>query len=156
MPVLLERAPSRVARGCGSIIAREIERPCMSKFNKDDILSAAKYLFVGGSSAVIELALFQLLVMMGLALAVANVVAVVIATAYNFLLNRSWSFGHTGGALASLVKYLLLFAFNTCFSTIAISTISPALGIPAIAVKVVTMGCIVVWNYVLYRSVIFK
>ena len=79
------------------------------------------YLFVGGSSALLELAIFQgLYSLAGLAVAPANIVAVVIATVYNFLMNRSVTFRSTSNPLRSLVLYLLLFAANLALSTWAI------------------------------------
>lgn len=126
------------------------------KLTKEDVVRIAKYLFVGGSSALLELILFQVLyAVCGWQIAVSNVCAVVVATAYNFLLNRSWAFEQSGNPTRSVILYLLLFAFNTTFSTTAISVLV-AHGAPSVAAKLFTQVCIVLWNYVLYRKVIFK
>lgn len=126
------------------------------KLTKEDVARIAKYLFVGGSSALLELVLFQVLyAVCGWQIAVSNVCAVVVATTYNFLLNRSWAFGQSGNPTRSVILYLLLFAFNTTFSTTAISVLV-AHGAPSVAAKLFTQVCIVLWNYVLYRKVIFK
>lgn len=126
------------------------------KLAKDDIVRIAKYLFVGGSSALLELLLFQLLyAVLGWQIAVANISAVIIATAYNFLLNRSWAFKQDKNAARSILLYLLLFAFNTTFSTTAISLLV-ARSISSVIAKLFTQVCIVLWNYVLYKRVIFK
>lgn len=126
------------------------------KLTKEDVARIAKYLFVGGSSALLELVLFQVLyAVCGWQIAVSNVCAVVVATAYNFLHNRSWAFGQSGNPTRSVILYLLLFAFNTTFSTTAISVLV-AHGAPSVAAKLFTQVCIVLWNYVLYRKVIFK
>lgn len=123
---------------------------------KDDIKRVFKYLFVGGSSALLELILFQAFyVLFGWQIAIANVIAVVLATSYNFVLNRTWSFGQNGNTLRSVILYLLLFAFNTTFSTTAISLLVSQ-GLPSLIAKLLTQVCIVLWNYVLYRKVIFK
>lgn len=117
---------------------------------------ASKYLGVGAGTALLELALFWLLSSpLHLDVAIANVIAVVVATVTNFLLNRSVTFASTSNPVRSAVLYALLFAFNTAFSTITISYFA-SLGAPAIVVKVITMACIVCWNFVLYRKVIFK
>lgn len=127
----------------------------MKSLSKKDVSSAIKYLFVGGSSSLLELVLFQIFIFLSINTSIANVIAVIIATAYNFVLNRSWSFGDQGNAFNSLIRYLILFAFNTTFSTVVITLVSN-LGVPAILVKVFTMGCIALWNFFLYRSVVFK
>ena len=91
-----------------------------------------RYLLVGGSSALIELALFHLLhSVLSLAVAPANITAIVVATAYNFLLNRSFTFKSTSHPVRSLVLYIILFAVNMAFSTIVIGALrgrSPSAG----------------------------
>ena len=123
---------------------------------KKTLFQAIKYLMVGGSSAAIELVLFQLLsAVFAIPLAAANVTAVVVSTVFNFLVNRNVTFKSTSNPLRSLVLYLLLFALNTTFSTAVISLLA-AQGIYPLVAKVCTMACIVLWNFVLYKKVIFK
>lgn len=125
------------------------------KFVKNDIIRVVNYLFVGGSSALLELLLFQLFyAVLSLQIAAANLSAVFIATAYNFLLNRSWAFKQDKSAARSILLYLLLFAFNTTFSTTAICLLV-AHNVSSVIAKIFTQVCIVLWNYVLYRKVIF-
>lgn len=124
--------------------------------SKKTFFQAIKYLMVGGSSAVIELVLFQLLsAVFAIPLAAANVTAVVVSTVFNFLVNRNVTFKSTSSSLRSLVLYLLLFAFNTTFSTVVISLLA-AQGVYPLVAKVCTMACIVLWNFVLYKKIIFK
>ena len=124
--------------------------------SKKTLFQAIKYLIVGGSSAVIELVLFQLLsAVFAIPLAVANVTAVVVSTVFNFLVNRNVTFKSTSNLLRSLVLYLILFALNTTFSTVAISLLA-AHGVYPLVAKVCTMACIVLWNFVLYKKIIFK
>ena len=85
----------------------------------------------------------------------ANVTAVVVSTVFNFLVNRNVTFKSTSNPLRSLVLYLILFALNTTFSTVAISLLA-AHGVYPLVAKVCTMACIVLWNFVLYKKVIFK
>ena len=123
---------------------------------KKTFFQAIKYLIVGGSSAFIELVLFQLLsAVFAIPLAAANVTAVVVSTVFNFLVNRNVTFKSTSNPLRSLVLYLVLFAFNMTFSTMCISLLA-AQGVYPLVAKVFTMACIVLWNFVLYKKVIFK
>ncbi len=113
------------------------------------------YVIVGLSSAAIELVLFQLFVSLTpLPLEAANITAVVLATIYNFLLNRSVTFKSTSNPLRSLVLYSILFLFNITFSTLTIRALV-SIGWHSAIAKVFTQGCIVLWNFVLYRKVIF-
>lgn len=115
-----------------------------------------KYLAVGVSTALLELILFQLILSLVTHDVVsANVIAVVIATATNFIFNRNTTFQSSSNPFIALVKYLALFAFNTTFSSVTIALISGA-GIPAVLVKLGTMCCITSWNFVLFKKVVFK
>lgn len=116
--------------------------------------SAIKYLVVGGSTALLELMFFSLFSFV-LPLAVSNVFAVVISTICNFLLNKFWSFNQRNWSNRSLVLYILLFLFNTSFSSIFI-TVLAGLGVIPVFAKIISMACIVIWNYFLYQRVIFK
>ena len=121
-----------------------------------NIPNSIKYLFVGGSSALLELILFRLIVSAGtVTLALANVAAVVTATTYNYVLNKRWSFNSRKWSMRSLLLYLLLFAFNTTFSSIFITATSE-IGLPPTCAKLISMSCIIIWNYYLYRNVVFK
>ena len=100
--------------------------------NKDTQRQFMKYLLVGGSTALIELTLYTLFRrVIHLELAVSNISATVCATTFNFIVNRGWSFKAASNLSRSLVMYLLLFCF-------------------------ITMGIVTMWNFVLYRKVIFK
>lgn len=115
----------------------------------------ALYLFVGAATALLELVLFQFLYACGVMdVAPANVTAVLVSTAVNFLVNGNVTFKGTRNPLKSLVKYIILFAFNTVFSTVVISLLV-SIGWPSLVAKMLTMLCIVVWNFVLYRKVVF-
>jgi putative flippase GtrA len=113
------------------------------------------YLVVGITSALIELVLFQVLyTLIGLDYAPSNIIALTTSTAYNFVLNGRVTFKGVQNKVRCLIKYLLLFAFNTTFTTCAIGFLL-GFGWPSIIAKLCTMACVVLWNFVLYRKVIF-
>lgn len=113
------------------------------------------YVLVGGGTALLELGLFQLLFeLLKLPLAVSNVSATVVATAVNFLLNRNVTFKSTSNPVRSLVLYIVLFGANMAISTFMIGTLV-GLGLPSAVAKLIMQACVVVWNFVLYRKVIF-
>lgn len=113
------------------------------------------YILVGGGTALLELGLFQLLFeLLKLPLAVSNVSATVVATAVNFLLNRNVTFKSTSNPVRSLVLYIVLFGANMAISTFMIGTLV-GLGLPSAVAKLIMQACVVVWNFVLYRKVIF-
>ena len=129
--------------------------------NKSDSLKAlvsqiVRYAVVGGASAAFELIVFQILyALAGMGIAPSNTIALVASTVVNFTMNRSLAFKSSANPARSLMLYLVLFAFNTTFSTLAITWLV-GLGIHSAVAKLMTMVCIVMWNFVLYRKVIFK
>lgn len=115
-----------------------------------------KYLLVGGFTAFIELLLYVFLRnVVYLNLTLSNITAVVIATAINFLINKEWSFKSSSNLFRSLILYLILFSFNAIFSTLAI-TFMVNLKILDIVAKFVTMCIITIWNFIIYRKLIFR
>lgn len=141
-----------------SLIAPEKATSTESKSeNLETLISQiVRYTFVGGASAAFELAVFQVLyALVGLDIAPSNIIALVASTAVNFTMNRSLAFKSSASPTRSLALYLALFAFNTTFSTLAITWLVN-LGLHSAVAKLMTMVCIVMWNFVLYRKVIFK
>lgn len=115
-----------------------------------------KYLLVGGSTAAFELILYAFLrKIVCLDIAVSNITAVIVATTFNFIINRSWSFKVTSNMFRSMILYTILFFMNMFFSTNAIIFMS-GLKILDVYAKFITMCMITMWNFVLYRNVIFK
>lgn len=116
-----------------------------------------KYLLVGGSSTVIEVVVFQLLLSLTPAgVAPSNIIALVVSTGFNFALNRNFTFRSSTNPFRSLVLYLILFAFNTLFTTVLLSILIDDLGWKAVLAKLLGIACTTLWNFVLYRTVIFK
>jgi len=118
--------------------------------------SVLRYLLVGGASAVFELGLFQVMFQLTAHnVAISNPVAVTAATVLNYALNRSWAFKSRVNVARSAMLYLGLFLLNLAFSTAVIAQ-AVAMGALPIVAKAATMVCIVLWNFVLYRKVIFR
>lgn len=114
-----------------------------------------KYLVVGGSTALCEVLLFTLLVrVIELRIDLSNIAAVILATILNYSLNKIWAFQSRVEVNRSLVLYMMLFFFNLAFSTYAIY-ILVRWGIPDVIAKLISMAFITIWNFMLYRKVIF-
>ena len=122
---------------------------------KDIIRQWAKYLAVGIASAGVELLFFSLFYyIVGLPVGFSSPASLVLSTVLNFILSSSWSFKGSTNMKRSAFLYAILFAFNTFFSSMA-STWLVSIQTPALLAKIITMACIVLWNFVLYKKVIF-
>lgn len=82
------------------------------------------------------------------------IVAVVCATAFNFFTNQRVTFKSALNPVQSLARCLLLFAFNTTFTTCAITHLV-SLGFNGLIAKFGTVCCVVCWNFFLYKSFVF-
>ncbi len=124
---------------------------------KKNIQQFIKYLFVGGTSFLLDYGLFLLLYkQFGVFEVYANAVSVFVAFWYNFLLNKFWSFESNDDFFKQMLSYLALMFFNMLFSSGFIYIIDKRVGISPVIGKVIAMVLIVGWNFILYKTVIFK
>ncbi|MCL1916829.1 MAG: GtrA family protein [Peptococcaceae bacterium] len=130
-----------------------------------------RYVLIGMSLVVIELVLFVSLsfVLKGMlnwsmpdeetanttAIAIANFMAIAAGAAMGFWLNGKFTFRKASCLGRSVLLYILLFLFNNVFSTLTIGFLMSSFGLAEFVAKICTMPCIVLWNFVLYRKVIF-
>ncbi|HVO86370.1 MAG TPA: GtrA family protein [Candidatus Binatia bacterium] len=115
-----------------------------------------RYIVVGGSTFIID---FGLLVVLhqkaGFGIALATSIAYWVAIAYNFFLNRSWTFSvaEKESLHKHLASYLILLGFNYVFTVIFVSILSRHIyfgAAKALAVIIQTT-----WTYKVYKDYIF-
>lgn len=117
---------------------------------------AVSYLLVGGTSALGELVIFQTAyAVLHLPPYLANIVALIAANIYTFLLNRNVTFSSTSKPVRSLALYLCLLLFNTVITSILITLFVETLGINSVIAKLSTQVMTTLWNFFIYRKVIF-
>lgn len=128
----------------------------MIRLDRQKIKQIVNYLLVGATSAVVELLLFQLLYgYFTLGVVISNVSAVLLATALNFVLNGVVTFKSSSNIYRSIVLYVILFLCNMGFTTFAIGFLVN-MGIASPLAKISTQICVVIWNFFLYKKVVFK
>lgn len=121
--------------------------------------SLFKYIVVGvGSLAVDYVALLFLYRIINVDLALATFVSFLMGLTVNFVLNKFWAFQAKNDKMNNIFQtatYLLLVAFNSLFTVIAVVRLE-AIDIPPEISKPLSVVMITLWNYVLYKKVIFK
>ena len=116
-----------------------------------------RYIIVGFSSFILEyLLFFTLFKVIGINELISNPIAIAVVFWFNYLMNRYWSFKSKSKLGKQLLLYLILFAFNTIISNLFIYIGIDLLNISPLISKVVIMGLIVIWNFVIYKKVIYK
>lgn len=86
----------------------------------------------------------------------ANAIAYIVAFWVNFLLNRFWSFKSKVNIFKQLRQYSALFIFNLIVTSALLYFLSDKIGIMPKISKVLVMGMVVCWNFILYKKVIYK
>lgn len=114
------------------------------------------YYGVSAAQTVVEFAVFSLLQVAGLAIGVANGIAVACSGTFNFLMNRNVTFRASSNFWRSVALFVLMYLWNFAFGTWFIQATSAAFGWPEMAGKAITMGLQGVWGFCLCKWVIFK
>ena len=116
-----------------------------------------RYLITGFSSAAIELSLLYIFRdIVKLSVIGANSIALTIVFWFNFLMNRHWSFKSKSSLKRQLMMYAVLFVFNLGASDLIMYVLVMLLGIQYLLAKVIAIGAVVTWNFILYKKVIYK
>ncbi len=115
------------------------------------------YTGAGITSFIAEYGLFLLLFYKGgLAAGVANALAFLVGLGVNFALNRQVVFrGSARKVHKQLVAYSCLAGFNLLVTSFAIQVLV-ASGIPGYLAKLCLLFVTALWNFALYRKIIFR
>lgn len=121
--------------------------------------SLAKYAVVGVLSLAIDyLSLVILYRVFEVGLTYATLVAFIVGLIVNFVGNKFWSFNADNTRASNLlqaVSYLMLVGFNTFFTVFAVVRLDE-LGIEPEVSKPFCVGLITLWNFWIYKNIIFK
>jgi putative flippase GtrA len=115
-----------------------------------------RYLLVGGSTFLIDFGLLYLLHgHFNLNLGASTSVAYWVSIAYNFTLNRYWTFdAREKESLARHISsYFILLIFNYLFTVTFVSILGEHYNY--IAVKALAVGIQMIWTYPVYKKFIF-
>lgn len=116
--------------------------------------SAFRYLLVGGLSFLLDYGLLYLFhEIIGIRLWLATGISFSASFFFNFTLQKLFAFNSQNGTIGSLTKYILLVIFNA-FATVAIVSFLYSFITWQIA-KILATIMTTVWNYLIYKYVIF-
>jgi putative flippase GtrA len=113
-----------------------------------------RYLFVGGTTFILDFTLLVLLHgFMHVNLAVATSIAYWTAVAYNFSLNRWWTFSASENSTLRehLMPYGILLGFNYLFTVLFVGLASRAM--PYELAKIIAVPIQMVWTYPAFRRI---
>ena len=116
-----------------------------------------RYLITGFTGFAIEYLLFRLFLdVVGLWYILANSIVLTIVFWFNFMVNRIWSFKSKSSLKRQVFIYFFLFIFNIGATNgiMYLAKISVDMS-PAFS-KILAMGAVVSWNFVIYKKIIYK
>lgn len=112
------------------------------------------FLIVGGISAGIDAGGFVVLTSLAVPPLVSSPISFLASFAFNFFANRSFVF-RAPPERWQIVKYTALVAVNTGISSLLVAA-GIALGLTPLFSKLISMGLIATWNFVLLRVWVFR
>ncbi|HEU4674424.1 MAG TPA: GtrA family protein [Motilibacteraceae bacterium] len=114
-----------------------------------------RYLLVGGSSFAVDLGVLTLcFALLNWPLWVATTVGFWTSVAYNFVLQRSFSFRHRGSVVGGLWRCLTVLGADTVATALVVEAFQRA-GAGYVIGKTVSTLLITCWNFILYRRWVF-
>jgi putative flippase GtrA len=114
-------------------------------------------LSVGGSSFLLEYGSFYILLdLYDVNYLIANSIVYSTVSAINFTLNRLWTFRSTNNLRLQITLYLSLLMFNFIASNVMLYILTGLLHIPPLWSKIGVMVMVVLWNFVIYKKVIYR
>lgn len=116
-----------------------------------------RYVIVGLASFVLEYGLFALCLKgLGWSYLAANTLVYPVVCLVNFALNRQWTFAASGNVLAQALRYLALLAFNLVAGNAVLYLLCDGLGVDALIAKIAVMALIVLWNFGIYKWLVYR
>jgi putative flippase GtrA len=140
-----------------SVSCPELTSECRRKKNvKKTRRQFCRYLLVGGFSFLLEYGAFYLLLeFYDVNYLVANSIVFITVTAINFALNRLWAFRSKKNLRRQISLYLSLLMFNFIASNLMLYILTGQLTIPPLWSKIGVMVMVVLWNFVIYKKIIY-
>ncbi len=130
-----------------------------SKFMSPQTLGQIlRYLVTGFTAFGIEYGLYVLLLKIWhMHYIVASVLVYALVFWFVFLTNRYWSFKSEGSIKRQLFQYCLLFAFNLVVANVFLMAfLTDTLGVSEYLSPMLKMACMVCWNFLIYKYLIYK
>lgn len=129
------------------------------KTSKSIAVQLPLYLFAGLTTLMVEYGIFLILFyVLDLSVILANALSFTTALTVNFLLNKKLVFSvnnSKNSVQKQIVLYFGLALFNVLITTTGIHFLLK-LSVPAFLAKLLLMGVVAGWNFVIFRQVIFR
>ncbi|MGH9126296.1 MAG: GtrA family protein [Acidimicrobiales bacterium] len=117
-----------------------------------------RYIIVGGSTYVLELAMILVCTSLGAGPVLAVAISFWFGLLVSFILQKFLAFGdrrtHHRVVIAQIVSFSALVGFNFGF-TVALTDLLQH-DLPVVVIRTIAIGITTIWNYYLYKTRIFR
>lgn len=125
--------------------------------NKNTVIQFGKTFAIGVASAGCDFFIFHLLIKyFELWTVFSSGASQIVGFWASFLLNKFWTFKVKENFLKQLSSYTVLFMFNLAFSSLAIYFLVDVMKQNEYFSKIFIMGLIFIWNFIIYKIIIYK
>ncbi len=114
------------------------------------------YLCTGGAATFINVGLYWLLLRAGVWYIGASIVAEVFGFISAFIFHKYVAFRAHGDHAKHFVRYCLLGLWNLCASTALLWLFVDVVGIGPFIAKIIVIICMVAWNFLAYKFVVYR
>lgn len=119
-------------------------------------MKLVKYVIAGGTAFVVDFGLLALMVSgFGWNAGISAAIAVIISTLFSYLAQKYFTFQSHGQIVGSAVRYLILFAFNTIFTSLFVEAFDRYLDLYLVG-KIICTAMITLWNYPLMHHWVYQ
>ncbi len=137
----------------------------MKELTKNSQNQLFRFGSVGIVNTVLDFCLLFIFKSLGLPIALSNILSTTIAFGFSFIANKKYTFKTSG---TNIVREMVLFVIVTLFGLWILQNLVIMLSLPALAgltrsmdlgllfAKLLATVISMIWNYLLYRSVVFK
>ena len=116
-----------------------------------------KYLLVAGISFVIDIGLFTIFnTFIGMKIVIATIIARIISSFINFLLNKNKVFNNEDKIGKSIFKYYLLVIIQMSISALVVDNLAKIIPVNPTIIKAPTEFILFICNYLIQKLFIFK
>lgn len=119
------------------------------------LVQFGKYFSSGIFAAALEYFSY-LILFCYLSLKVSHSISMTLGFILSFILNRFWSFKSKENFAKQFTYMIILFLINLRISNILIDQLTVTLKIHAFISKLLVMGLIMLWNFIIYKKVIYR
>lgn len=124
-----------------------------------------RFVIIGGTATILDFAILGILTLLGTPPVMANIIATGIAFVFSFYANRNYTFKANQ---KNLLRQAILFSVVTLTGIWGLQSIVLYYGIPLTSMviensllslyvtKAIATGVSMVWNYLLYKNIVFK